>query len=1181
MMNKFELKKILITSILTLSCCQLSYANDEELYVLNVAQQNGIRPKILLILDNSGSMRGSAGTPYFSFDVNTRYIPTSIDIQGSFQNIISLSNYDTWGYNNCGQVQNYLQNNPTGYYSTSMRSWRKVGNSYNWNGVSAGKIWDCESDILNDDNSNPHSNITGYPKSYGGSNSAITNGYGTGAGSNLFSNDSNVNVYSANYQHYISKINSAKHAVKDIINSRWSEEDGQTSMDFGLMIFNSNGDAANSGGRVIKAISQLDSAAKTTLFDKIDKLQSSTNTPLAETLYEAYLYLNGGTPFYGLNSDTNGGKSTYDSNALDGSVYRSPFEEACVNNVYIIYVTDGDPFNDDDGNTLIDALPNMATVNATLPGGGASNYPNDYSDSNRLPYLAKWMHSKNLHASGTASQPKIATIYTVSFGTGISVSGQRILSAAASGGGGSYYNAANSAALSGALNDIIEDISNRQFSTVAPAVGVSASDRSTMLDNIYISGFVPATGPFWPGNLKKLRYNNDSIVDANNELAYTAQGKLKDTAQTIWSSDVDGGNITLGGVQSALAAMSAAQRVVYTNKPSITVNSSNNLVQLLSSTTAAGLQTSLGNLNQSQMTALFGLPSYDSSAINTLIQWARGVNTDSTSTPKPMRSVVMGDMLHTKPAVINYGGTPEDIRIVASSNAGFIHMFDDAGATVNESWAYIPDGLLKKQIILKENNSAFDHVSGIDGSVTTYIKDVNNNGRILPADGDKAWVFVGQRQGGNSYYALDVTNPNTPVLKWKITGGASGTTGFDKLTQAWSTPVVTTIPGYVDNNDPPQPKPVVVFAGGYNAGSDGISGKESSGIGQHDSVGNAIYFVDANTGSLIFTVSGGEQNSSSSSLLVNTQMTDSIPSNVTLLDSNGDGFSDRLYVGDTGGNVWRMDMPDSDRSHWSIFKFASLGNDETLADDRRFFGAPIVARTINNAASLNENENLAFRQVIFDAVLLGSGNRSKPKSDRTTQNYYFMLRDTHTLPYGYLEAKPETPIVIDNLFDVSRNAIGPISSSGPTEAQQTQIINLTSNSKGWKYQLSATGEKAFGSGYVIDGGVHFTSFSPDALNNNPNTCRLGASIGTTRYYRLDLHYGFYSGSESIAYDDLLVDDIGYHINSNGYVDILGLPGTQAGEGGGSTACTTDCKGSIRTNSSNPPKLHYFYNQELH
>ena len=37
-------------------------------------------------------------------------------------------------------------------------------------------------------------------------------------------------------------------------------------------------------------------------------------------------------------------------------------------------------------------------------------------------------------------------------------------------------------------------------------------------------------------------------------------------------------------------------------------------------------------------------------------------------------------------------------------------------------------------------------------------------------------------------------------------------------------------------------------------------------------------------------------------------MKNAIPSDITVLDLNGDSFADRMYFGDMGGRVWRMDI---------------------------------------------------------------------------------------------------------------------------------------------------------------------------------------------------------------------------------------------------------------------------------
>ncbi|MGK0227656.1 MAG: type IV pilus assembly protein PilY1 [Gammaproteobacteria bacterium] len=63
-------------------------------------------------------------------------------------------------------------------------------------------------------------------------------------------------------------------------------------------------------------------------------------------------------------------------------------------------------------------------------------------------------------------------------------------------------------------------------------------------------------------------------------------------------------------------------------------------------------------------------------------------------------------------------------------------------------------------------------------------------------------------------------------------------------------------------------------------------------------MGNAIYIVNAQTGELIWKA---DRNKFS-------DMDYSITSDVRVLDIDADGLTDRLYVGDMGGQVWRFDI---------------------------------------------------------------------------------------------------------------------------------------------------------------------------------------------------------------------------------------------------------------------------------
>src|SRR5690606_34786041 len=75
----------------------------------------------------------------------------------------------------------------------------------------------------------------------------------------------------------------------------------------------------------------------------------------------------------------------------------------------------------------------------------------------------------------------------------------------------------------------------------------------------------------------------------------------------------------------------------------------------------------------------------------------------------------------------------------------------------------------------------------------------------------------------------------------------------------------------------------------------------------------------------------------------------SIPSDVRVIDLDGNGFADRMYVGDMGGQVWRFDIANGETATNLVTGgvIAQLGAapsaDPDLADTRRFYYAPDVA----------------------------------------------------------------------------------------------------------------------------------------------------------------------------------------------------------------------------------------------
>ena len=101
-------------------------------------------------------------------------------------------------------------------------------------------------------------------------------------------------------------------------------------------------------------------------------------------------------------------------------------------------------------------------------------------------------------------------------------------------------------------------------------------------------------------------------------------------------------------------------------------------------------------------------------------------------------------------------------------------------------------------------------------------------------------------------------------------------------------------------------------------------------------------------------------------------MNNSIPSDITVLDMNGDTFADRMYFGDMGGQLWRLDIwhGQAPANLVSGGLLAALGagssRTPTDADARRFYYAPDVAVVTPRGSAPYLN------------IAIGSGYRGHP-----------------------------------------------------------------------------------------------------------------------------------------------------------------------------------------------------------
>src|SRR6185295_9135704 len=139
------------------------------------------------------------------------------------------------------------------------------------------------------------------------------------------------------------------------------------------------------------------------------------------------------------------------------------------------------------------------------------------------------------------------------------------------------------------------------------------------------------------------------------------------------------------------------------------------------------------------------------------------------------------------------------------------------------------------------------------------------------------------------------------------------------------------------------------------------------------SMGRGIYAVNAKTGAIIWQARGGARADGSTHTYLNvTNMNYSIPSDIAVVVGDPTPKPFRAYVGDTGGNMWRIDFGDASPANWTVARLASIGDQTTSAGRRKFQFAPDVIGTSSG----------------YDMVIAGTGDREHPFDTTVTNRVY-------------------------------------------------------------------------------------------------------------------------------------------------------------------------------------------------
>ena len=848
-----------------------------------------------------------------------------------------------------------------------------------------------------------------------------------------------VTVWDGNYLNYLQdptfvneqRINIVKDVSTAVLNSIGN-------VNVALMRFNQN-----AGGPVLRAMTPLDTN-RADILDTISTIQAGGSTPLSETLFEAALYWRGLPAYYG-NSVNEHPTDPAALASTNPEVYKQPTFDVCARN-YNIVLTDGEPVNDADTPGLVDNLPDwFDTVGYTGCTGTAMG--------DCLDDLAAYMYEADI-----SNDPGVQNVITHTIGFAIDLP---ILEETARRGQGTYFQADNVESLTLTLLEIVNNIEDRSLSFATPAVAVNSFNRTQNLNDLYMTTFAASEKTRWPGNVKKYQIRNGIIVDKNGQPAVNdLTGFFYDTAQSYWSSAPDGQSVLEGGAVENMPDPDA--RRLFTDNVSNTLTVAGNL---LTPTNATSFD--VGD---------FGLTgSADEPSIEDLIRWARGEDIlDEDGDPSTTTRKFMGDPLHSAPAAVVYGGTPAnpDVVVFAATNDGYVHAIN--AATGVELWSFLPKEHLPNLVKLFFNPDSAYKNYGVDGDIVPVVADRDQDGVIEAGDGDFVHILFGMRRGGSAIYSLDVTDKFNPSVNWRVSSSSFG--------QTWSRPTIArldidAVHFSPDNVD----QAVAVIGGGYDTVHDTLAHPTTP-----DASGAGIYMLDLHSGDVIWRAGADSAAQLTLDPGVRPGLSRSIPNQVRVIDLDGNGFADRMYAADTGGQLLRFDIfpgknPDglADDALVTGGVIAQLGAEgmgsPTDADTRRFFTAPDVSVF---------NDTIQNRR--FIAISIGSGYRPHPL-DNTPVERFFSVRDRNVFNPLTQDQYNSYPIITDaDLAEVS-GQVG---------------VEIGQNLSGWMFTLPPD-QKVLSTSVTFNNEVFFVAFAPD--NAAAATCSAGA--GSNFLYRVSVVNG--------------------------------------------------------------------------
>ena len=557
--------------------------------------------------------------------------------------------------------------------------------------------------------------------------------------------------------------------------------------------------------------------------------------------------------------------------------------------------------------------------------------------------------------------------------------------------------------LSNALKTILGEITKNNYYFTSPTV---PSIRIQSDDYIYLASFRPNESPFWPGSLKAYKINFDGSIGVN----------------PIWDAGEE------------LDKKSHDSRKIYTF-----------------------VRGEMREFNSENITKE-DLGVENDATRDTIIKYVRG-NTedfpdvwdiDEDKITTELRPYKLGDIFHSNPVIVGspsrffkdqgYSG-PDGFYesnkkrtkvVIAGANDGMLHAFHagDWNDSLNnglggynegsggEEWAFIPPSILNKLQSMISQHTYYVDSSPKVADVWFYSSSTDTT---KSKDEWRTVLLCGLRKGGKHYFALDITDTKDPEFLWEFPL-PNDTSTLDKLGQSWSEPAIGRVKlGGLE-------RWVAIIGGGFDPNENRKDGLSQA------TIGKGLFIIDIKTGEIIKEISGLNG------------MNYSFPSPPTAVDINLDGYIDKIYIGDLGGQMWVFDISSNNKDEWT---------------GKRLFVAPA---SVAEKHPIYYQPAVAFDQNKIPWVYFGTGDRENPNDSTNPPERFYAVKDDNQEPYPRRE---------ENLKDL----IG---------LGQNTFAKVTDPYKGWFIKLEKTGgrhEKVLAKPSVFNRLVYFTTYSYKPTND--------------------------------------------------------------------------------------------------